>query len=175
MRNRLRHLEHGSRGRLRSKQNYLCSKPQSAMSCRYNLAGVIFHLTRCGLTLLMNALRQADRVIAVSEAPPMDRLLRLGMSPSPARRDEADKSAEALVTLFAHYLDSEHRRVVVKCGIQGLGVMGAARRIWPDVPFIILVRNPIEVVVSNIRNPARWMLDIRRDPGLLSLGEPPRR
>jgi hypothetical protein len=32
------------------------------------------------------------------------------------------------------------------------------RRAWPDVPFLILFRDPIEVTVSNLRTRPEWMI-----------------
>jgi hypothetical protein len=33
------------------------------------------------------------------------------------------------------------------------------RAVWPEVPCLILIRSPVEIIVSNIREPTKWLLD----------------
>jgi hypothetical protein len=35
--------------------------------------------------------------------------------------------------------------------------MQRIRRVWPNVPFVFLYRNPVEVIVSNLRSTPEWM------------------
>jgi hypothetical protein len=35
--------------------------------------------------------------------------------------------------------------------------MHRLRRIWPNVPFIFLYRDPVEVIVSNLKSLPEWI------------------
>lgn len=93
-------------------------------------SGLIFHMTRCGSTLLTNALRTHSDTIVLSEPPPFGRLL-------------------GLTSVFAHYrAHDEAGHVVIKCGTDGLFLLPAIRAALPSVPCLVLVRSPVEVMVS---------------------------
>src|SRR6185437_5800694 len=120
-------------------------------------SAVIVHMTRCGSTLLMNAFKAADGVVGLSEASSFDRILQLTTSPSAYWRSQATSCLADIVTLFGNYAGPPTRQVVIKCGVGGGALLTVLRTIWPDVPCIALIRNPLEIIVSNCKTPARWL------------------
>jgi hypothetical protein len=50
-----------------------------------------------------------------------------------------------------------HPRLIVKCNGTGILELRVARTIWPDVPFVILVREPVEVMVSLLHRGSDWL------------------
>jgi hypothetical protein len=120
-------------------------------------AGIIAHITRCGSTLLLKALSDATGAIALSEAQPISKALQLVDAPSQRLARLGIAIAKQVVTLFASYPCDQASRVVVKCDAMGMMRLRAIRSIWPDVPCLILVRDPIEVVISNLQEPPEWL------------------
>jgi hypothetical protein len=118
-------------------------------------AGFIFHVSRCGSTLVMNALKLDLKVVGLSEPQIFSKLL----APFMWGMHEIDnvewaqtreELLRALVTIYAHCSNEYRRQVVIKFPSVGILWMSALRSIWPAVPYIVITRNPIEVVVSQL-------------------------
>jgi hypothetical protein len=122
-------------------------------------SGIVFHITRCGSTLIGNFLRTSQNTTVVSEAAPFAQVLDAGSIPGTPRDGEVVRREmlNALVRIFARYGSHEPNKVVLKLHAFGLLAIERARACWPDVPFLILIRNPIDVIVSNISRPAGWL------------------
>jgi hypothetical protein len=78
-----------------------------------------------------------------------------------------------LMGVFATYDDKPPSQLVVKCGVGGIRGLEAIRSIWPDTPCIVLIRNPVEVLVSNLRRPPMFLIDWYIDPRACWFGQPP--
>ena len=133
-------------------------------------AGFIFHMSRCGSTLLTRALRAIDGTLILAEAQPVSHLLHS----YPARGEEQAVNLTHLFTLFAHYDGQPPKHVVVKPSLGGIACYPLVRKLWPHVPCVILIRNPLEVLVSNLSKPPLWLQEDRRYSGLHWFGMPPR-
>jgi hypothetical protein len=121
-------------------------------------AGLIFHVSRCGSTLVSNALRHASGVTTVAEAQPFQKLIESTIRPSAVWQQRSLELLPAMTSVFSRYRTSGERKIVVKCGIREIAALPSLRRVWPRVPVLILIRDPTEVVVSNLQRPARWLL-----------------
>jgi hypothetical protein len=137
--------------------------------------GLIFHISRCGSTLLANALRLREDLVVVSEAEPITGLLdpyaasKLGYRPDQWLPLQA-KLLESLATLFAHYRSGKKERVIIKFASWNILSWAAIRRIWPDIPCIVLIRDPVEVMISNLTMSIGWM---KHKTYPLDPGDPP--
>jgi hypothetical protein len=122
-------------------------------------SGFIFHTSRCGSTLVANACRALDSTRVIAEAPVIDKLI------SRLFTDAGTGSTKEIIylSLIRAATESlardlkEGSRYFVKFACTSILQIKALRRIWPNVPFLILFRDPIEVTVSNIRNLPEWM------------------
>lgn len=114
-------------------------------------AGLIFHMSRCGSTLAGRVLSAVPRHVVISEAPPLDAIVqhaaRHGTMADPAVAKTLRNTAAALArdrtgdTRFAFYkLDAWHASAIP-----------LYRAAFPDVPWIFLFRDPLEVIVSQMR------------------------
>lgn len=118
--------------------------------------GFIFHSSRSGSTLVANACRALDGALVVSEAAPVDKLV------WPYLAGDGG-SLEALRRLFlraAVGLYGRHaggRRLFVKFSCCSVLRLSFVRSVWQDVPWVFAHRHPLEVMVSNLRNPPEWM------------------
>jgi hypothetical protein len=122
-------------------------------------AGFIFHISRCGSTLVSNALRTAEDVVGLSEAGPIERIMQLAVSLSSYNARLGRASLAPLTSVYAHYLGQPAKKVIIKCCTGRIEALRAIRSVWPNVPCLILIRNPLEVVVSNQKSPPAWLRD----------------
>jgi len=118
-------------------------------------AGMIFHLSRCGSTLVSRLLGTLPGVVVLAEPAPLNALLGL----EPDRVDEA--TLVGLVRLLVRALGrrrhGDERHLVLKCtswNIRRRAVLAAA---FPDAPWIWVQRDPAQVVASLLANPPGWL------------------
>jgi hypothetical protein len=127
-------------------------------------AGFIFHISRCGSTLIANSLRCAEATRVLSEPQPFGSMCnRLA---SETERSGASASASAIKALSAVYslhAATKPQRLLVKFPASNILAMGSTVELFPQVPRLIVVRSPIEVAVSNLNEPSGWMRKIDRD------------
>ncbi len=114
-------------------------------------AGFIFHLSRCGSTLITQMLASLPQSVVLSEAGVLDRMLR--------SRERAPESSivqrvewlQWLVSALGQRRTGLERRLFIKFDPRNIADLPLVRLAFPDVPWIFVYRNPVEVMVSNIR------------------------
>ena len=118
-------------------------------------AGFIFHISRCGSTLICQALSALPEVRVLSEPPAVGAALRSGATDDDIRS-----------TILAHCLkwssDSRENAVVIKFDCWDIGHAERIAALFPETPRIFVVRDPLEVLVSQMSLPGSWTL-----PGVL--------
>jgi hypothetical protein len=121
-------------------------------------AGFIFHISRCGSTLVSNLARCDDSAVVLSEPSLVSGIFQEQMQHmTVSSRGEV---LRALIKLFRYRTtleDGVGRKVVIKFTAWDALWFREIRAIRTEVPILILVRNPAEVVVSNLRSPATWI------------------
>ena len=124
--------------------------------------GFIFHSSRCGSTLVVNACRAIANSIVLSEANAIDKLIARFIT------DAAGGDVKAsLYSVFlrgaVHALGQRRRgdeqHLFIKFACTSFAQFERIRRIWPSVPWLFLYRDPVETIVSNVNNPPTWLLD----------------
>ena len=124
--------------------------------------GFIFHLSRCGSTLLANVLRTAQQTVVLSEARPIQKLLQrrvFGNSPFPVEEWVAMRRMllDSVVTLYGNTLCGPQANVVIKGNGLDLLDISLVRSVWPGVPAVVLIRDPVEIMVSVAKKGAGWV------------------
>ncbi len=123
--------------------------------------GFIFHSSRCGSTLVANACRAITGSIVLSEANAIDKLVARFIT------DATDKAKESLYSVFlravVHALGQRRtgneQHLFVKFSCCSFAQIERIRRIWPNVPWLFLYRDPIETIVSNVTDVPPWLTD----------------
>jgi hypothetical protein len=118
-------------------------------------AGMIFHLSRCGSTLVSRLLGTLPGVVVLAEPAPLNALLSL----EPDRVDEATLAGyvRLLVRALGRRRHGDERHLVLKCtswNIRRRAVLAAA---FPDTQWIWVQRDPAHVVASLLANPPGWL------------------
>lgn len=126
---------------------------------RVEPAGFIFHSSRCGSTLLANACRCVNDSIVLSEPNAIDKLVARFITDAndPVRESLYSVLLRTVVNALGQHEDEP--RVFIKFACCSTSQLERIRRIWPNVPWVFLYRDPIETIVSNLSNPPAWLLD----------------
>ena len=107
-------------------------------------SGFIFHMSRCGSTLVSQMLAALPGSLMVSEAPPLDTAVQVAAH----GRDLAP--LKAMVAALTRPRAGE-RHVFVKLDMWHSAALPLFRQAFPSVPWIFLFRDPAEVIVSQLR------------------------
>lgn len=116
-------------------------------------AGFIFHMSRCGSTLVSQMLAAVPETVVISEARPIDWLARACWVPEPTRAEWLRWMVSALGQKRSGY----ETHYFIKFDSPTVLALTFIRRVFPDVPWIFLYRDPEEVLISHIREPAAAM------------------
>ncbi|MBU1354126.1 MAG: sulfotransferase family protein [Gammaproteobacteria bacterium] len=106
-------------------------------------AGFIFHLSRCGSTLLSGCLSELDDAVVFSESPVLTEVL---VDPALSPRDKR-AHVQCLIDLKASLFPG--RRVVIKWNAWDIFQWALLRGLYPAVPVVVLVRDPMEILASH--------------------------
>lgn len=117
------------------------------------LDGLVFHMSRCGSTLVAQALGSMPGHLVLSEPAPFDELLQF----CAARADIPLETRIALLRGMVAALASERgapvRRRFLKTDCWHAGALPLLRAAFPETPWIFLYRDPVEVLMSHERMP----------------------
>ena len=124
--------------------------------------GFIFHSSRCGSTLLANACRAIDGAVVVSEPPAVDKLVARFITDI-----DEHGTKEKLYSIFLRTVvkalgqrrRGDEKYLFIKFACCSVSQIERIQRIWPNVPWIFLYRDPVETIVSNLQNQPAWLLD----------------
>jgi hypothetical protein len=130
-------------------------------------AGLIFHLSRCGSTLLSQAFAALPGGLAISEAGPIDEAVRADRFDPRADTTWKIAALRALVAAYARFCPRDGT-FVVKLDAWHARALPLFARAFPDVPQIFVYRNPVEILVSHERQFA-WMMAALNAPTLLRI------
>ena len=124
-------------------------------------SGFIFHSSRCGSTLLANACRALDGAIVLSEPPAVDKLIARFITDvdQPAKEALYSIFLRAAVTALGQKRFGDERHLFMKFACCSVSQIERIRRIWPNVPWVFLYRDPVETIVSNMQNLPSWLQD----------------
>jgi hypothetical protein len=120
-------------------------------------AGMVFHTSRCGSTVVSRLLATVPGVVVIAEPSPLNALLGL----DPQRVDGATlvQVVRLLVRALGRRRHGDERQLVLKCtswNIRRREILTAA---FPDTPWVWVQRDPTQVVASLLATPPDWLGD----------------
>lgn len=130
--------------------------------------GFIFHSSRCGSTLVANACRAVSNSIVLSEANAIDKLIARFITDADSAVKESLYSVflRGVVHALAQRRTGKEQHLFIKFACCSFAQIERIKRIWPNVPWLFLYRDPVETIVSNMREVPPWLID--RDRRVLS-------
>ena len=125
------------------------------------LRGMIFHMSRCGSTLMSQQLAACESHVVASEPAPLEALVRARPHRKDLAREQQVRWIRAMVSAIGQARAGE-ASFYLKMDCWLVHEIDLIREAFPEVPWVFLYRDPLEVMVSHRRIPAAWTV-----PGLL--------
>jgi gluconate kinase len=135
------------------------------------IAGFVFHLSRCGSTLVTQMLAAAGQVLALSEPGPLDTVLRKRFTGIPADDDQRVRWFRVVAAALSQPRTPTQRHCVVKLDSWTVLDLTLVRRAFPSVPWIFLHRDPLDVMVSQQRYAGFHMRPGSLEPATLGFAD----
>lgn len=111
--------------------------------------GFIFHVSRCGSTLVSRMLASLPQNVAISEASPIDWMIRADVRRPEVTDEERVAWIRSMILAMAQKRMPEAANFFVKFDAWHMLYFELIERAFPDVPWIFLYREPAEVLVSH--------------------------
>jgi len=123
--------------------------------------GFIFHSSRCGSTLVANACRAVSNSIVLSEASAIDKLIArfITDADTPVKESLYSVFLRGVVHALAQRRSGNEQHLFIKFACCSFAQLPRIKRIWPNVPWLFLYRDPVETIVSNMKDVPPWLLD----------------
>lgn len=123
------------------------------------LKSLVFHVSRCGSTMLSQSLVTSPRNIIISEAPIIDQILQSDIF----NFDEKNILIRAVIMLLAQERFPQQKNLIIKLDAWHIFNAVQLRSIFPESPFMLLYRQPAEVLKSHQK-----MIGMHMVPGILA-------
>jgi hypothetical protein len=112
-------------------------------------AAIIFHISRCGSTLVSQLLSTSNQNIILPEVPFFDDLLRLPYQYPDFSPDKTSKFLTAAIKYYGQKKSAAEKRLYIKTDSWHIFFYEQLRQLYPTVPFVLMYRNPNEVFNSH--------------------------
>jgi hypothetical protein len=113
--------------------------------------GFVFHLSRCGSTLVAQMLAAMDDTIVASEPSPLDDVIQWARIRADVPVEIRVDILRAMVAALGRDRTGGSRHYVVKLDCWHTLELPLLRRAFPDTPWVFLYRDPVEILVSHMR------------------------
>lgn len=125
----------------------------------------IFHVSRCGSTLLSQALATVETNIVYAEAPLLDDLLRMKEQDLSVKEAQQEFWFKSAITLMGQKRKAQYTKLFVKLDSWHIHFYPLLRKWYPDTPFFFLSREPDAVIASHCKRRG-----IHAVPGMVNSG-----
>lgn len=111
-------------------------------------SGLIFHMSRCGSTVVSQMLAALRRNVVLSEPTPIDQILRIPDRYPDVPDEDVVACLRGMMVALGRRRNEPERDVFVKLDAWHILRFPLIRRAFPDVPWIFVYRDPLEVLAS---------------------------
>jgi hypothetical protein len=132
-------------------------------------SGFIFHMSRCGSTLVSQMLAALPSNIVVSEASPIDTVVQASRWRPDLSEDRQALWLNSIIGALGQKRSGNEQHYFVKLDCWHTLALPLFRRAFPAVPWVFLYRDPVEVLVSQLRMPGTQMIPGGTGPDLYGL------
>jgi hypothetical protein len=132
-------------------------------------SGFIFHMSRCGSTLVAQILAATPGSIVISESPPVDSIVRARLRNSSLAEESQIRWLQWMLGALGQPRTGDEKYFFVKFDAWNVLDLSLIRRAFPNVPWIFLYRDPIEVLVSQLGHRGAHMVPGVIDPILFGM------
>lgn len=114
-----------------------------------NPSAFIFHVSRCGSTLLSQAFCEEEENIVIAEAQLLDQILRSSEKNDEITNEQKESWFKAALNLMGQYRSFKESAYIIKLDSWHLHFYTQLRSWFPDTPFFFLSRTPEEILASH--------------------------
>jgi hypothetical protein len=111
-------------------------------------------MSRCGSTVISQILASLPENVVVSEAGPIDALARGHLRAPSASRERRIDWLQWMVSALGQRREGSEQRFFVKFDARTTFELPLLRQAFPEVPWIFVYRDPVEVLVSLVNRPS---------------------
>jgi len=122
------------------------------------LQGIIFHMSRCGSTLVSQSLAALPDSVVLSEPPAVDTVLEWLNAATPDGNTPDTNLLNSVIAALGQPRRPEDKSLFLKTDCWHICHIDRILSAFPDVPWLFLYRNPVEVLVSQMHNPALYLI-----------------
>jgi hypothetical protein len=134
-------------------------------------AGFIFHASRCGSTLIAQMLAALPENVVISEASPIDAVLRAHLREPAITEEQRILWLRGLLNALGQRRHAEEKSLFVKFDSWHALFLPLIQRAFPAVPWIFVYREPVEVLMSHSRQMGGQMIPGVLEPALFGWDE----
>ena len=116
-------------------------------------AGFIFHLSRCGSTVLSEMFRPLLNCQVVAESEAIGNMFQTFN----CSEEIQVLALQNMIGLFQHTLCANGEELIIKLSSWNAVTIKIFQMAFPDTPCFFLYRDPSEVMVSMLKNPPSWL------------------
>lgn len=131
--------------------------------------GFIFHLSRSGSTLVSQMLAALPANIVLSEAPPIDSVLRSRRFEPSISDTQRIEWLQLIISCLAQARRGNERHLFIKFDSWNIFDLPLIRRAFPAVPWVFVYRDPTEVLASHLQQRGAHMVPGVIDPGMFEM------
>lgn len=131
--------------------------------------GFIFHMSRCGSTLISQMLAALPRNIVISEAGPVDSILRAKFHQADVTDEERIKWLRLMVDALGRKRFEQEKNLFIKFDCWNTLELPLIQKAFPGVPWIFVYREPSEVIVSHLQRRGAQMIPGVLEPQLFGM------
>lgn len=131
--------------------------------------GFVFHMSRSGSTLVSKTLAAIPTNVVMSEARPIDATLRAHFNSTEATDDRRIAWFRWMVSALVQRWLGGEQHFFIKFDAWNTLELPLIRRAFPDVPWIFVYRDPVEVLVSQFSHRGAHMIPGVLPPGLFGM------
>lgn len=115
--------------------------------------GLIFHISRCGSTLVSQMFAALEKNIVISEASVLDRIIRANVS-----EEQKINWLRWMFNVLGQKRFPAEENFFVKFDSWSIFDLPFIEKAFPGVPWIFMYREPVEVLVSQVRQAGMQMI-----------------
>lgn len=138
--------------RVRTSLEAMIAGAEEAQCPSLPLQGLIFHMSRCGSTLLAQMLGAVPGNAVLSEPAPLDEVLMWAWRGQIAP-EAAALAVRSVVAALGRQRGIGEERLFIKTDAWHTRLMPLLHAAFPDVPWLYLFRDPLEVLASHRKQP----------------------
>lgn len=132
------------------------------------LSGIVFHMSRCGSTLVSRSLSSLPETLVIAEAPPVDAIVRAHMRGREVTHEQQVRWLRCMVAVLGGALSRRRRHYVLKTDAWNTLSLPLFEQAFPGVPWVFVYRDPVEVLVSQMQG-GSFMMSCANAPDFLGI------